>query len=207
MIIFLLLGLQVKAASPNLLINEIGWMGTEESYANEWIELKNISDQEVNLKGWSLVTKDKSLDINLKGKIEPHSFFILERTDDETLPGIEADQIYTGGLNNNGQYLKLMRNGKVIQEINDKAGWRAGNSESKTMERGEEWHTSREKGGTPGAVNSEPVPRQEQMPPRPLTSSFSQASSDFWFTLMVALGISIFSAATIYLLKRELKEN
>lgn len=198
----------VKAAQPELLINEIAWMGTEESWADEWIELYNPSDQKINLEEWKLVTKDKNLNIDLQGTIKPNSFFILERTDDETLPEIKADQIYTGSLTNEGQYLKLMKGEQVIQEINDKAGWRAGNSDDfKTMERGKEWHSSREQGGTPGKENSEPVTKEEQIPSRPLTSSLSQGNSDFLFTLMVALGVSIFSAAIIYFLKRELKKS
>lgn len=207
LLLFLLVGL-TRAAQPELLINEINWMGNEGSWADEWIELYNSSDKKINLEKWKLTTADESLSIDLKGAVKPNSFFILERTDDGTLPEIEADQIYTGGLNNGGQYLKLIKDGQVIQEINDKAGWRAGNkSDYKTMERGEEgWHTSRKEGGTPGKRNGEPVSKEEQMPAKPLTSSLNQGYSDFWFTLMVALGMSIFSAAIIYVLKRELRK-
>ncbi len=205
LLVFLLVGF-VKAAQPGLLVNEIAWMGTEESWADEWIELYNTSDQEISLEEWKLVTEDKNLNIDLQGTIEPNSFFILERTDDETLPEIKADQIYTGSLTNEGQYLKLMKGEKVIQEINDKAGWRAGNSDYKTMERGEEWHTSREQGGTPKEENSELVPKEEQMPAKPLTSSLSHNHNNFWFTLVVALVMSSFSVVVIYFLERGLKK-
>ena len=204
--VFLMVGSSVSAAESGLRINEIAWMGTKESYADEWIELYNPTEEEINLEKWSLVTEDEDLNINLKGTIEPQSFFILERTDDETLPEIKADQTYTGGLNDNGQYLKLKKNEEIIQEINDKAGWRAGGTEKhKTMERGEEWHTSRKTGGTPGKVNSEPELEEEQMPAKPLTASLPR-TSDFWFTLLVASGMSLFSAAVIYFLKWELSE-
>lgn len=205
-LLFLLAG-QVNAAESGLRINEIAWMGTEASWADEWIELYNPTDKSINLQEWKLITQDESLQVNLQGVIEPDSFFVLERTDEETLPEIEADQIYTGGLSNEGQYLKLVKDNEVIHEVNDAAGWRAGNSdECKTMEKGKEgWHTSRETGGTPKEVNSEPLPKEEQMPAKPLTSSLEQGYSDFWFTLMVALVTSAFSALVIYYLKQQLK--
>ena len=206
-VLLFLLGGTVRAAESDLVINEIAWMGTESSHYDEWIELKNNSEEVVNLAKWKLKTDDEDLIINLKGEVEPNAFFILERTDDKTLPEVEADQIYKGGLDNKGQHLKLMKNNKVVQEINDKAGWRAGNKEDyKTMEKGEEWHTSREKGGTPDRNNSEPVPKEEQMPSRPLTSSLEQ-NNNFWFTLTTGLIVSIFSAAVIYFLNYKLKQN
>jgi len=39
------------------------------------------------------------------GFITAHGFYLLERTDDTTVSDIGADQIYTGGLNNNGETL------------------------------------------------------------------------------------------------------
>jgi len=205
-LLFLLIG-QVKAAETDLVINEIAWMGTENSYANEWIELKNNTDKTINLRGWKLKTADEDLVINLKGEVAPNSFFVLERTDDETLPEVKADQIYKGGLNNKGQYLKLLKNDKVVQEVNDKAGWRAGNSEDyKTMEKGKEWHTSQVEGGTPKKKNSEFIPKKEQMPSKPLTSSLNQDLNNFWITLVIALLVSSFSVVILFLLKRELKQ-
>ncbi|MEF8846968.1 MAG: lamin tail domain-containing protein [Candidatus Paceibacterota bacterium] len=200
-----MIGSSVEAAGSSLRINEIAWMGTESSWADEWIELYNSADKTINLKDWRLVTQDENLQIDLQGEIAPDSFFILERTDDKTLSDTEADQIYTGGLNNNGQYLKLKRKEVVLQEVNDKAGWRAGRVEGyKTMEKGKKWHTSRKEGGTPGKVNSEPEPEKEQMPARPLTTSLPQ-TTNFWFTLVMASITAIFSVFIIFYLKQLLE--
>jgi len=34
-----------------VIINEVAWMGTQTSSSDEWIELKNVSGQDVNLNG------------------------------------------------------------------------------------------------------------------------------------------------------------
>ena len=37
-----------------VIFNEICWMGDEDSPANEWIEIKNVSEQEIDLSGWQI---------------------------------------------------------------------------------------------------------------------------------------------------------
>ena len=49
--------------------------------------------------------KGLNINISLEGTISAHGFFLLERTDDATVANIDADQIYAGGLNNNGENL------------------------------------------------------------------------------------------------------
>ncbi len=160
------------AASPlNVVINEIAWMGTETSFNDEWIELYNNSIVALNLDGWKLLAEDETPQIYLEGKIPARGFFLLERTDDETLPSITADLIYKGSLHNEGEYLKLIDNeGKVIDEIDCKEGWFAGdNSTKQTMERKDSlvsgndslnWQTSQNAGGTPRAEKSAESPAQ-----------------------------------------------
>jgi len=178
LILLLIPSCLILAISSPVVINEVAWMGTEESYNNEWIELYNISSVALDLNGWRLTTKDKSLEIKLTGEIAPKGFFLLERTDDETLSDIKADLIYKGSLSNNGEELKLTNPEEgVIDEINCSSGWFAGNNEEKTtMERknfstgneknnSQNWQTSKIKGGTPkkGNGNEElPVKENEQ---------------------------------------------
>ena len=98
----------VLGANPlDVAINEIAWMGTEASYNDEWIELYNNTDFSINLVGWVLKAGDGSPEINLTGIISAKSFYLLERTDDYSVPGISADQIYTGALGNSGENLEL----------------------------------------------------------------------------------------------------
>lgn len=138
---------------PRVVISEIAWMGTEVSINDEWIELRNLDEEEVLLEGWSVKSDDGTPNILLTGKISAFGFFLLERTDDDTVVGVKADQIYTGALGNSGENLKLINaEGNVIDEVDCGKGWFAGNNDSKlTMELSEDekWQDSKNQGGTP----------------------------------------------------------
>jgi hypothetical protein len=169
----------VQAATPlDVVINEIAWMGSKISYNDEWIELFNNSSSSIDVSGWALSSEDKKIDISLVGEIQAYSFFLLERTDDDSVLTITADQIYTGSLGNDGENLILCdKQGHKIDEINCQQGWFAGdNSIKQTMERvfssleaeNAEWQTSKNSGGTPKETNSlfaidgeEKIPNQE----------------------------------------------
>ena len=151
------------ANSLSVVINEITWMGTENSANDEWIELYNNTQNPINLDGWILKSADDKLKINLKGTIPAKGFYLLERTDDTTVPNITADLIYKGALSNDGEDLKLYDgSGNLIDETNCSSGWFAGdNSTKQTMERGvrpgsdpNSWQMSAEPGGTPKTENS-----------------------------------------------------
>ena len=140
----------------NVIINEIAWMGTSVSYNDEWIELYNNGNA-LNLEGWILKADDGSLEINLSGIIPAKGFYLLERTNDDTVAGITADLIYKGALSNNGENLKLYNSsGGLVDQVNSFEGWLAGdNSTKQTMERmGSNWQTSQDPRGTPKTINS-----------------------------------------------------
>ncbi len=142
---------------PDLIINEIAWMGTENSANDEWIELKNNTSQTIDLKEWTLKAEDGAPEIHLQGTIAAQGYFLLERTDETTLPEISANQIYSGALNNSGEKLFLFNpENKLIDSINCSEGWTAGDNQTKqTMERTESnWQTSQNPGGTPKTNNS-----------------------------------------------------
>ena len=165
-LLFIFTTTSVKASYiSNVVINEVAWMGTEASYSNEWIEICNNTDLAISLDGWSLKAADGTPDINLVGIIPGKGFYLLERTDDTTVPDITADQIYTGALSNKGEFLQLFDGGdNLIDEVNCSDGWFTGdNSIKQTMERvnsqlsgndSENWQTSQSPGGTPRAQNS-----------------------------------------------------
>jgi len=161
-----------KAASPiDIVINEIAWMGTNTSYSDEWIELYNNTNNSVNLDNWTLKAVDGKPEIILSGTIQVNGFFLLERTDDNSVPNIAADQVYTGALSNNGEHLKLFDNqNNLIDEVNCIDNWFAGDNTTKqTMERVNpallSWRTSKNPLGTPKMINSvfaQQEPQQEQ---------------------------------------------
>lgn len=146
------------ASSPAIAINEIAWMGSEISSYDEWIELYNNNPSTVSVDGWTLKNADGALIIVLRGSVSPYGFYLLERTDDNSVPGVKADLVYKGTLKNNGEKLDLFDNlSNLIDSVDCKKGWFAGdNGTKKTMERGslEEWYSSQKKGGTPKAKNS-----------------------------------------------------
>ena len=145
--------------AASVVINEIAWMGTDISFNDEWIELYNITDDAINLNGWTLKAEDGMPEIALTGAISGKGFYLLERTDDESVPGISADLIYKGSLGNNGEKLRLFDNfGNLVDEVDCADGWPAGDNEAKlTMEKTNiGWQASRESGGTPKALNWQP---------------------------------------------------
>ncbi len=109
-----------------ILINEIAWSGTQASAYDEWIELINTSAQIIDLSGWTL-SDGGDINIPLDGPISAYGFFLLERTDDSTVSNISADQIFAGGLNNNGENMRLRDPaGNLIDSANYPGGWPAG---------------------------------------------------------------------------------
>lgn len=128
----------VHVPARTILINEIAWAGTDASTSDEWIELFNPSSEIVNLEDWRLAASDGTPDISLAGHIGPGRYFILERSDDNTIADITANLIYTGALGNGGETLILYGpGGEVIDSANSNGGaWPAGDSSTRaTMER------------------------------------------------------------------------
>ncbi len=152
--------------SHEIILNEVAWMGTDASSNDEWLELKNNSAKEINLGGWQIKNQKDNLRISFtENKILPsEGFFILERTDDNSVPAVAADFIYSGAMSNDGEWFRIFDGKcKVVDEINASLGWgRFGgeNSPKKTLERNLydlNWHTSSLIGGTPRVKNSEMI--------------------------------------------------
>lgn len=142
----------------DVVINEICWMGTPVSTYDEWIELFNKTNNPISLDNWLLKAADGTPEIKLSGVIPANGFYLLERTDDQTLPALLADKIYRGTLSNSGEDLDLYDDsGNLIDEVNCSSAWLAGDNSSKqTMERRKtDWQTSQDPGGTPKTENSQ----------------------------------------------------
>jgi len=119
------------------LINEIAWAGTLSSAHDEWIELHNPSSSIVWIDGW-ILTDGGDIQVDLRGRIEPFGYLLLERTDDSTIADLAADVIFTGSLHNGGEQLRLVdAAGTLIDSANlDGGTWPAGDASSRaSMER------------------------------------------------------------------------
>src|SRR3989344_449666 len=179
-----------SAPKRTIVFNELAWMGSPASgetdasamSANEWMELRNLSGETAELDGFRIMSADGSLNITIGDApgVGNGGFALLERTDDDTVPGATADFIYVGGLANSGEHLKLFSaQCELLDEVQASAGWPAGESDTKrTMERNADgsWHTSADIGGTPKAVNSAGLPALADAPPAQNSSSTSSGS-------------------------------
>jgi len=196
----------IPASAANLVINEVAWSGTAGSTSDEWIELHNPTDVPIDLTGWTLVFGDAVVHLDRvadatievrRSVIEPGGFYLLERTDDDTVSDMTADLIYKGALPNDGIEISLFdREGTLVDSVRcDEGGWPAGTGRDgeppyASMERVDPlaevavWRTNdglirngldADGGpinGTPGAVNSarviaESSPRIDLLSPAP----------------------------------------
>ena len=111
-------------AYASVVINEIAWMGTTVSANDEWIELFNQDVTAVDLTGWRIDADDGSPSILLSGTITGNGYFLMERTDDTTVPDISADMIYVGALSNSGETLRLKdSSGNEVNTVVGGADW------------------------------------------------------------------------------------
>ncbi len=153
LIIFLLLIFRTVKAET-VLINEICWMGSQESSSNEWIELYNTTNQNIIVDDWEIIISETKT-INLKGIIPANGFYLLGRNKNQA----ELDLIHNKALNNKGEIIKLIDfNNNIVDSIDCSRGWDYGSNETKkTMERSldlKSWQTSLSTGGTPKQTNS-----------------------------------------------------
>ncbi len=136
--LFLLTASALGDSPPDVVVNEVAWIGTAASTSDEWIELKNNTGREIDLRGWTLKASDGTPSIALSGTLLAEGFYLLERTDDTTVSDIVANQIYTGTLADAGETLILRdASGATVDTANGDGGpWPAGATAGRaTMER------------------------------------------------------------------------
>ncbi|MDO8521718.1 MAG: lamin tail domain-containing protein [bacterium] len=148
------------AASAQVVINEIAWMGTTVSVNAEWMELFNNGNTAVDLAGWHLIAANGSPSITLSGTITANGYFLLERTSDASVPTVTANQIYTGALTNSGTTLTLTdTSSSVIDQVDGGVNWANVGGDNTSKETAQKtvngWTTAT---STPGAVNASTVP-------------------------------------------------
>lgn len=130
--------LTIESASIPVAINEIAWAGTDSNFADEWIELKNNTSQSINLDDWTLSAKSEKPYIKLSGVISPKGYFLLERTDDETISDISADIFFKGSISNEGEIFTLYNASTTMDKttLSFDEKWPGGNNDGRiSMER------------------------------------------------------------------------
>lgn len=149
-----------NTAYAGVIINEIAWMGTQESQYGEWIELFNEDSSSIDLSGWGLYeSSGEVLIISLSKIIGANGYLLIERTtasSPDPVLGIndESGPFGGSGLSNTGEYLVLKDEaGNVIDSLDFSSMWPAGNAETKeTMQKSNgSWITA---SPTPKAQNN-----------------------------------------------------
>lgn len=155
----------------DVIINEIMWMGSEGDGDDEWIELKNMTGDTVDLSNWNIAHGGSGasghIEIPNGYSIKPHEFFLITRKKwNETKINLDDDLDKDGGythvsgmsLNNSGEDLILQDKFANIVDIAWKSSgsWPAGyennssNLKHQSMERNnisgdgtlsKSWHT------------------------------------------------------------------
>jgi len=192
--LFSLSPFSLKAAdSQKILINEILPSPTGSDAEEEWIEIFNPNDFEVNLSGWKIqdtVGKTKTYIFPKETKILAKGFLVFKRP------------ITKITLNNEGDGLKLTDpDGKTIDEISYQKV-----EEGKSYNRGEAgWFWSENL--TPGAENVKP--KKEiitEIDKKELAAISSQIPKENFSPFFIAIGIAIFSGIIILFLKRKINK-
>lgn len=119
-----------------VVINEVTWAGSADSSADEWIELYNNSNVDVDLNGW-YIEDDYSSSYYLNGVIKAHGYFVIEDSEN-VISNRVADLVLPLSLANAGDSLVLKTGfGDIIDSVNAEGGaWYAGDSTTKaSMER------------------------------------------------------------------------
>ena len=76
---------QVVHTIRDVVVNEVAWAGHSDHTGDEWIELLNNTAATICLEGWRLVASDGGPSITLGGEIAPNAYYLIERSDDETV--------------------------------------------------------------------------------------------------------------------------
>ncbi len=129
-----------------VLINEVAWAGTVASSNDEWIELHNPGISDIDLTDWRLVSSDGNPDVIFNSStctlgnctIPAGGYFLLERTYDNVVLGIDANLIFSGQLSDTGETLTLTKaDATIVDTANSDGGaWPAGiTSPASSMER------------------------------------------------------------------------
>ncbi|MDO8530314.1 MAG: hypothetical protein Q7S10_02825, partial [bacterium] len=170
----------------------------------------------ISLKGWTLKNADGKISIPLKGQIPAQGFYLLERTDDNSVANIKADIIYRGSLRNSGDSLQLSAGANaLVDSVAFASSWPAGNNETKqTMEKTAEglpaqagWQTSKDAGGTPKAANSIVIALKKEnenantIISKNAPAMLSGSSSNPWLLFLTALAVALVGGTAILFLK------
>jgi hypothetical protein len=117
--------------TENIIISEVNFLGSSYSSRDEWIELYNYGETDINLDGYSLLINDSSSYL-VSGNISSGQFFLISRLsyiDNNSGLDIESDLIIPNMvLRNSDLNIKLIKNGIIVDEANFAGSFTTNNS-------------------------------------------------------------------------------
>lgn len=118
-----------RAASQDVVINELMWMGSTNSAADEWIELRNTTNAPIDLTGWQLThaaTSSGTLTIPSGKTIAANGLFLISnfaQTDANSILNVAPDWVSTSvSLSNTCSSIDLMDSLNVVFDTMGCAG-------------------------------------------------------------------------------------
>jgi len=198
-------------------------MGQPDFAKNEWIELYNNREKEIDISGWSIENAGinrKTLRIS-KGEVPGNGFFLICRKEMPDCDFIAKDLSLANDYLKNGPLVLKDKTGNIIDKTPDAKSkkWPAGSVKTRqTMARknpkdkgvlASNWLTSQRSGGTPKTKNlfiSPKIKNQEGQGFKGKSQnqnySLKKTSPE---TMLIAFSLAILSGAGAVLLKRKIK--
>ncbi len=130
---------------------------------SEWVELKNVSEQPVDLAGWQLGDLISLVEVSAGTLIVPPGDYIVLTDDAFVFNGFYSD--FAGVVHEPNQWPSLNNAGDIVRLVDsygieaDRFSYETGFDNNHTWSRGEtedrrnDWGRSEDEGGTPGEVN------------------------------------------------------
>jgi len=125
------------AQAGSVVINEVAWAGSKDNSNDEWIELYNPGNNEIDLAGWVIKDDETTSYTITAGKIPAKGYFLIEDAEN-VVSDIQSDIVIPLSLANTGDKLQLFNaSGLLIDTVNGSGGaWYAGGgADNATMER------------------------------------------------------------------------
>jgi len=125
--------ISVGEITPNIIINEVMWSGTSQSIDDQWIELYNTTNQDINISRWRVynsrdLTKPAIM-LPANSVIEANSYFLISNYSNESknsLLNVEVD-VVNGSMyllpENNGNLVLRDIEGNVIDQASGEYVW------------------------------------------------------------------------------------
>lgn len=145
-----------QADGQTVVINELMWMGSSASSADEWIELRNLTDQMIDVSGWILTKKSSGAEVPMltipAGKsMLPGSLLVISNyanTNANSVLNMVPDLVTTDvALSNSALQIKLY---DATETLIDTADDGIGNPLAGTFDSAKKIYTSMERNPVPG---------------------------------------------------------